>query len=245
MSWSELRDSDADSPTTCRIARLAGCSEVEALGYQARLWCWTLRHAPTGDLGVSPEELEIALGWRGASGALASALLAVQAVEITDESGVRTVRVVGWESRCRLGRERARWQARAERARASAETPRSTPETPRIEERRGEEIRGDQIRDTVSAVAPTVTPAAPPERPRRQRAPRPVDDSPVLATLAVRDGELWRLTEARAQRLRAGYPAVDLQVQIARVDEWLTRQTNSHLPTARGMPAFLARWLSR
>lgn len=244
MSWAELRDSDADSPTTCRIARLAGCSEVEALGYQARLWCWTLRHAATGDLGVSPEELEIALGWRGARGALSSALLSVHVVEIADESGARSVRVVDWEGRCRLGRERARWQARTERARASAESPRSTPETPRKEERRSEEMRGDQIRDPVSAVAPT-SPAAPVERPRRPRTQRPVDESPSVATLAIHGGEVWRLTEAHAARLRAAYPAVDLPAQVARMVDWLARAQPSKLPTSRGMGAFVARWLGK
>lgn len=98
---------------------------------------------------------------------------------------------------------------------------------------REEEIREEEIREEKKDSAEPQSVSTPPEAP------------PVMLFPVCGNGkEEWPLTQELVDQLQASYPAVQILEQCQSARAWcVTNPTRRK--TARGMPAFLNRWLSK
>jgi len=69
-------------------------------------------------------------------------------------------------------------------------------------------------------------------------------DPPVLVFPAVGKPTAWNLSEAKIQQYRETYPGIDVLAQCREARQWLI-DNPSRGKTARGMAAYLNRWLSK
>lgn len=76
MAWIELHTSLRNHPKVIMLSLEMEQSKVQVIGYLICLWTWALEYAEDGDLSrYSPELIESACEWKGASGALYAKLL--------------------------------------------------------------------------------------------------------------------------------------------------------------------------
>lgn len=68
--------------------------------------------------------------------------------------------------------------------------------------------------------------------------------SAVVANLPQNDGQLFAVTEDQYNRWQELYPAVNLKSELSKIIGWLEANPTRR-KTARGMPAFVNRWLSK
>lgn len=84
--------------------------------------------------------------------------------------------------------------------------------------------------------------------PGRARKKPTEDASPVAMTFPVvgqKDApKEWHLREAKVAEYREAYPGVDVLAECRKALQW-ARDNQAKRKTARGMPAFLGRWLDR
>ncbi len=79
--------------------------------------------------------------------------------------------------------------------------------------------------------------------------PEPVEDDhsgpPVLVFQTVGKGpKEWSLTEAKVAEYQESFPGVDVLAECRKARQWIIDNPTKR-KTARGMPAFLTRWLGR
>lgn len=93
---------------------------------------------------------------------------------------------------------------------------------------------------------PTEVCSEPPKAASSEPPVPPVPDSPILMTFPTTGSgpREWHLTEAKVEEYRTTFPGLDVLAEFRLARQWCIDNTAKR-KTARGMPAFLTRWLSR
>lgn len=60
----------------------------------------------------------------------------------------------------------------------------------------------------------------------------------------LKTGESWHLPQAKLDEYRESFPGIDLDRELRKAAQW-TRDNDTKRKTAKGMPAFLSRWLNK
>jgi len=110
------------------------------------------------------------------------------------------------------------------------------------EERRGEESTGGERKGGEGCSERSKTngskPAPPPDP------PDPPEDGFLIFPCCGRDSPTWTLTQAKVAEYRESFPGIDVEAECRKALQWC-RDNKLKRKTARGMPAFLSRWLSK
>lgn len=110
-------------------------------------------------------------------------------------------------------------------------TSRVAPEKRRVEKR---EVLGDESPKNPSCSEPVGTGSEPP----------PTADETVLVYATVGDEPEWRLLRSKVREYQEAFPTLDVLGECRKALEW-QRCNPTKRKTARGMPAYLFRWLSK
>jgi len=229
-----------------------------AVSILARLWDWTAQYAPTGNLARwSLEAIARGLEFAEDPEAVLDALMVSGWLDRT-ESGDLVVH--DWKDHCegwihaKLARKGERFHdgtapsfrylKSGERAGVEAlftqGCGRSTSETvdgPRARLRKPLAFSHLPLaKEEDSLKAPLARGSKPPSR---------QDDSKILMTFeTVGTPKQWHFRQSLMDPFQEAYPNVDVLAELAKAKAWLVANPTKR-KTARGMPAFLNRWLSR
>jgi len=168
VSWSQLHSGSYRHRKVIDLARILGCSEMEARGLVMTLWSWTSETAIDGDLrGWSAYAMARAWGWSGDADAMVSALLEVRLLD----GEIGALRVHEWLEYCvhwRDAHRKALDRAEKTASKNVQDIPGQSAKRPRMskkvrserrgEERRREEKRGEDQKDRSVGLPLTANP---------------------------------------------------------------------------------------
>lgn len=221
MDWIRVDVGLPTHPKVGRLARRLKISKVAALGHVVRLLCWVGSNKEHGVLnGTDPEDLADVCGWEGDPDALLAALEESGWLD-RDDSGLSVHEWMDRQGRSFRARERQkRYSAR--QADVSVTSGRRHPV------RDVRDVRDVPKEKNSCAETLNVSPPSP-----------AVFDFPC-------DGKApsWPLTEAYLAELKALFPGLDVAQQARLALAWIKANPDKR-KTARGMPAFLTRWLTK
>ena len=148
MAWIKSDIGLPAHPKTRRLARALGVGIPAAIGHLHMLWYWTATYAPNGDLArFEAQDIADAAGWEGDAKDFVAALVLSRFVDLDGDLYV----VHDWMEHGGALFERRERNAKRMRDSRAQHVPRTKPARAahmdacvELEERRGEEIRGDQ-----------------------------------------------------------------------------------------------------
>lgn len=218
---------DANMPHHPKVLKLARClGDPAALLYVIRLWLWASQFAKDGSLAAHDAvDVAIGCGWNGDPEVLLDALLACKLLDKEKSSVV----IHDWEEH--QGKHLKAAEADRARARKNRELQRSRTVRERSPDVRGNvtirNVRNEEKKD--SCTEPDKPDSVPP---------------PVLVVPTNGKPAEWGLSPDKLAEWKASYPSVDVLAEIRKARQWVL-DNPSRRKTARGMPAFLNRWLSK
>jgi hypothetical protein len=113
----------------------------------------------------------------------------------------------------------------------------------------GSEVAGESPALPSYTSLPSGTSSKEEEHPKKdacsEPVPKPASEPPVLVFPTVGKGKKqWSLIEAKLAEYRESFPGVDVLAECRKALQWC-RDNPTKRKTARGMPAFLTRWLGK
>jgi hypothetical protein len=227
-------------PKMHHLASLLGECRRSAIGLLTLLWYWAAEHAVQGDVGKWPDSA-IARGcdWDSDPAELINALVAARWL---DRDPVHRLLIHDWAEHCE------RWIAlRAQKLKLEFAKPTPVASTkPSIEATVENSAEATEVASTKPSTRPV--PSRPdPARlfPSTNGNGKHDDDSPtVMEFSCVGKGHpTWKLTEAKVAEYQLSFPGVDVLAECRAARQWATDNPTKR-KTAKGMPAFLNRWLT-
>lgn len=226
MAWIESHQRLKSDPKLKRFCRVLGLSRPQAIGMLHELWWYALDHAESGDLsGLDRRDVAQEMDYpENQSDKLWNALTETGP---NGESGFvePSGQIHAWADYAgRLMRDRER--KRAERA---AQQPKAV---------RGpsKDCPGNSTLDR-TVHNPTNQRTAPSLQQPEATEP------PLLTVPCVGNGTKdWPLTTAKVREYEQAYPAVNVEAECRKAAQWC-RDNPTKRKTAKGVPAFLNRWL--
>lgn len=221
MDWIHMEVGLPDHPKVGRLSRRLKIDRNRSLAIVVRLLCWTGRAKEDGHLnGTDPEDLADVCRWDGNPTEFVEALVGSGWLDQKADG----LAVHDWmERQGRMLRARQREAARRQR---DATVPHAAARcaTLRGEERRGErEEKGEEPCTETGTVSP----------------PAPA----VLSFPCDGKAPTWSLTKPYLTELQELFPQLDVLAQARAALAWVKANPEKR-KTAKGMPAFLTRWLT-
>lgn len=242
MSWSQLHSGSYRHRKVIELARILGCSDLEARGLAMTLWSWTSETAIDGDLrGWSAYSLARAWGWTGDADKLVAALLEVRLLD----GDLGSLCVHEWLDYCPQWRDAHRKAAEREAEKLSknvqdipGQSEKRKRASKKVRAERRERGEGEGDRDG--------------EENKSRRADRsPVEPAPpsppVISGYLCRDGSTWDLSQDlfdSLSELHAG-SGFDVRTELLEAKAYVAGLAQRDRYTAAGMPAFLRGTLKR
>jgi len=215
-----------DHPKTIKLQRRLGDGAVLCL---IRLWCYSAKHKPLGELtGMDLEDIEIAASWNGESSAFVSNLQELGLLTLNDG----TYSVHDWEEHnpyafhAKDRKQRAKNAAAARYAnrmpKASLEDATSMPE---------------ECEEDAQGIAPSPAPIPSPN-------PSPEPQRAVAITLPLNSGEFFPIFVDQIAEWGTLFPAVNVPQELRNMRAWLDAKPTRR-KTRRGVLSFVTSWLTR
>lgn len=226
-----------DHPKMLALAKELGINQGHACGLVELLLHFTARFAPRGDVGKwSDEAIAKACFWDGDPAQLVRAYLTGGWIDECDEA--RFV-VHDWHEH--LDNTTAKYLKRNNlEAAVAVRTKRR---------RRPDNVRKcPDISRLPSQANTKPIPSQANESPNGDSCPKPdkpASEPPVLEFPCVGDGaKTWPLVASKLAEYRGSFPGVDVEAELRKARQWLLDNPGRR-KTARGMAAYLGRWLGR
>jgi hypothetical protein len=224
MAWMRLDDTFYDHPKFRKMGRVLGVSEFEAKGHVATLWTWAVRHRPDGSLhDLDMEDIELAAGWGGESGAFVDACLGVSIIDQAD--GV-------FELHGYMERAGSYIEARRKRAQRKKKVSQDSPGT----------VPGQ------SQECPQHGPGNVPKTRQDRQDKTDIQDILLVKTFIEiplsKDGGSHKVTEEDFAEYIEAYPAVDVAQELRTIRQWNLANPKNR-KTKSGIRRHINAWLAK
>ena len=242
----EIDEGFLDHPKTMRVCGMLG--DQNAGMYIIRLWRWACRSAPTGCLdGMTPDEIEMAAGYKAQDGRLYAAL----ASRFIDEKDGKPHALHDWMQHQggSIKRMNQRADAKRDAARERKKRERNLldrPKTCHASVTQKQSVTGIAVTPPVQT-SPDQTSLL--EIPSESPSPRPPErssETPIAGMEFPCDGvpRSWQLTQEQAAEWQGLFPTLDVIGECRNAMAWVKAKP-ANQKTAKGMKAFLVGWFGR
>jgi len=153
MAWCKLEDTVRHHYKFSQLARALGIRRAEARGLFLGLCSWACVNAPDGLLtGLTRDDIEEASDWQGRNGRLVEALISVGLLDACDD---KSLEIHDFYERAESHKAAQKKRVSRDRTRT---VPGQSPDCTPLEERRGEERRGEEsgLTKKTKAIDPAV-----------------------------------------------------------------------------------------
>lgn len=251
--WIKMRVDLADDPAVIGMAVTLGIEEDTVVGKLHRLWAWASRHTADGNAPVSERWIDRFLDCHG----FAQAMRQAGWLEFT-AGGIlfpNFERHNGETAKARALATRRQQHARNKDPVAQLSRSQRDISVTREEKSREEKKEGDESPSTPLAPSGQAAASEPPAASQPDNATAPPtasagdpangDGVPAVMTFPIVGGATeWHLTAAKIVEYAEAFPALNIEAECRKALQWC-RDNATKRKTAKGMPAFLFRWLGK
>jgi hypothetical protein len=227
--WIRMRTDLDEDPAVIGIAEMTSLDVDTVVGKLWKVWRWANNHTLDGNAAI------VTKAWLDRYTSVtgfADALVKVGWLVVTD-NGITIPKFYRYNGKSAKERAMTAQRVAKHRGKGDGKCNGITVTKPLPEKRREEKSIGDES---------PMTPLAPS---RKNPASEQTASPTVLTYPCVGKGpKEWALTEAKLAEYAGAFPGIDALSECRKALQWV-KDNPANAKTARGLPAFLGRWLGR
>ncbi len=228
MAWIKMRHELHDMPEVIHISVRLGISTDAVVGMLHRVWSWFDKHSYAGSVtGVTLDALETAIRAQGCLVAMSE----IGWLNAETDSGKLVISIPKWdEHNSQTAKARALTQKRVAAKRRNDDV---THQALHERNQSKSKSKSKNTKETTNVVSCSEA-AEPPSEPM----------SDFVFPVVGKGPKEVRLSQRKIDEYAEAFPGVDVEQELRAARQWL-RDNPTRKKTARGIPGFLTRWLTK